>query len=66
MRPCRVILMLMSVLLLSACHTAKFVPEGKYLLYKTRIVVNDTHDVNPNDLKGYLKQTHNTEILGFW
>ena len=66
MRPCRVILMLMSVLLFSACHTAKFVPEGKYLLYKTRIVVNDTHDVNPNDLKGYLKQTHNTEILGFW
>ncbi|MBQ7697462.1 MAG: BamA/TamA family outer membrane protein [Paludibacteraceae bacterium] len=66
MRNGRIILMLVCVLLLSACHTAKFVPEGKHLLYKTRVVVDDTHEIQPSDLKGYLKQTHNTEILGFW
>ena len=54
------------VLLLTACNTAKFVPKGQYLLNKTHIVVNGTREVEPNELKDYLKQTNNTEILGFW
>jgi len=66
MRGLRVIVVLVCALLIASCNTAKFVPKGQYLLNKTHIVVNDTHDVQPNDLKGYLKQTNNTEILGFW
>lgn len=53
-------------LLLTACDTAKFVPQGKYLLNKTRIVIDDAHEVESKELKNYLKQTNNTEILGFW
>ncbi len=54
------------MVLLSSCNTAKFVPEGQYLLNKTKIKVEDTREVTPSDLKTYLRQTPNTEILGFW
>ena len=53
---------------MSSCKLTKFVPEGKYLLYKTRIILEDSAytDVYSNDLAPYLSQTHNSEILGFW
>ncbi|MBQ2440998.1 MAG: hypothetical protein II502_02255, partial [Paludibacteraceae bacterium] len=53
---------------MSSCNLTKFVPENKYLLYKTRIVLDDTvyTDVYTADLTPYLRQTHNREILGFW
>ncbi len=54
------------VLLLNACNTTKFVPEGKYLLNKVKIEIEDTKQVSANNLKSYLKQQPNTEILGFW
>ena len=52
---------------MSSCKLTKFVPEGKYLLYKTRIILEDSAytDVYSNDLAPYLSQTHNSEILGF-
>lgn len=54
------------VLLLSACSLTKFVPEDRYLLNKAKVEVTDTKDISPSDLKSYLRQTPNTEILGFW
>lgn len=51
---------------LSSCDTLKFVPEGKYLLNKTKVEVVDTKSVQGGDLKKYIRQTQNSEILGFW
>ena len=58
--------MMVWVLLLTACNTAKFVPKGDYLLNKTHIELEDTREVETSELMSYLKQTNNTEILGFW
>lgn len=59
--------LLVSVLvLLCSCNSTKFVPEGKYLLNKTKVEVTDTRQVPASDLKPYLRQKPNTEILGFW
>lgn len=51
---------------LTCCNTAKFVPEGHYLLNKTKIEITDTKAVDASELKTYLRQVPNTEILGFW
>ncbi len=53
-------------LLFSACNVTKFVPEDKYLLNKVHVRVSDTKEVDTDDLRSYLRQTPNTEILGFW
>lgn len=49
-----------------ACNTTKFVPQDELLLDKVHIKVEDTKDVSGVDLKNYLQQRQNTEILGFW
>jgi len=54
------------VLLLSACNATKFIPDNEYLLNKAHVVVTDTKEVDPTDLKSYLRQQPNSEILGFW
>ncbi len=54
------------VALLSSCKTTKFVPEDKYLLNKARVKVVDTKDVTGGELRSYLRQKQNSEILGFW
>ncbi len=51
---------------MTACSYTKTVPDGQYLLNDTRIKVKDTKNVNTDDLKGYLRQTENTEVFGFW
>ena len=53
------------VLCLMSCNTTKFVPQGEYLLNKANIKVEDTKEVAVSDLKNYLQQKQNTEILGF-
>lgn len=52
--------------LLCACNVTKFVPEDQQLLYKTHINVEGTKAVQPATLRQYLRQTQNTEALGFW
>ena len=52
--------------LLCSCNMAKFVPEDKQLLYKVHIDVDGTNQVQGTKLKHYLRQTPNTEVLGFW
>ena len=54
------------VLLLGACNTTKFVPQGEYLLNDVKIKVEDSKEVVPADLMKYVQQKQNTEILGFW
>lgn len=54
------------LLCLVGCNTTKFVPQGEYLLNKANIKVEDTKAVATSDLKNYLQQKQNTEILGFW
>ena len=51
---------------LTSCHHTKFVPQDKYLLYKTKVRVTDTKDVQADEMKNYLRQRHDTEVLGFW
>jgi len=53
------------VLLLSACRTTKFVPDGDFLLNKVKIV-NDAKDIQQSDLKEYLRQTPNSSIFGLF
>lgn len=52
--------------LCASCNITKFVPENEQLLYKVRINVDGTKDIAPADLKHYLRQTQNNEVLGFW
>ena len=54
------------LLLLTGCNTCRYVPSDKYLLNKAKIVIDGSKDVAPSDLSGYLRQKHNSEILGFW
>lgn len=55
----------LALLSFGSCKTTKFVPEGEYLLNKARVNV-DTKDVEKEELKSYLRQTQNSEVLGFW
>ena len=50
----------------ASCNTTKFVPEGQYLLNKAKVRCTDDKSVSTGDLRGYLRQKQNTEILGFW
>lgn len=56
---------LILILLLSACSTTKFVPEGEYLLNKFSIK-SDNKDLKKNDLKPYLRQTPNAAVFGLF
>ncbi len=51
---------------LTGCSTTKSVPDGEYLLNKTKIKVEDTKEVSDGDLDNYLQQTENSEVFGFW
>ena len=62
----RTIVLVLLTTLLAACNTLKFVPEDKMLLNKTNVHVTDTKTVNSTELKKYLQQKQNSEILGFW
>ena len=49
-------------LLLTACSTTKFVPEGEFLLDKVHIKT-DNKDIPQNELKDYLRQTPNVAVF---
>lgn len=54
------------MLLLASCNTTKFVPQGEYLLNKVYVKCTDDKSVPTGDLRNYVRQKQNTEILGFW
>lgn len=54
---------IVALLVVSSCNATKHVPDGKYLLNKVHIEVDD-NSFNKKELKNYLRQTPNHEILG--
>ena len=54
------------LLALTGCNATKFVPQDKCLLNKVNVRVDDTKQVTGQELSSYLRQTPNSEVLGFW
>lgn len=59
----RIIILVMGILFLGACNSAKFVPEGKYLLNKVSVKVDDKR-IKKQELKTHVRQKENLRILG--
>ena len=59
-------LLLLVAFVLSSCNTTKYVPQGQYLLDKAYVKCTDDKSVSTSELRNYLRQRQNTEILGFW
>ena len=55
---------LVIIVALASCNATKHVPDGQYLLNKVRINVVDNPSVNKKEMRAYLRQTPNHEILG--
>lgn len=55
-----------AITLFVSCNTTKHVPDGQYLLNKVRIDINgeNSNDFNKKELRNYIRQTPNHEILG--
>ena len=53
----------MGILLLGACNSTKFVPEGKYLLNKVSVKL-DNKSINREEIKTHIRQKENLRILG--
>ena len=56
-------ILLLGIVLLSSCNSTKFVPEGKYLLNKVSVKVDD-NNIKKEDIKTYVRQKENLRILG--
>lgn len=48
----------------TSCNITRNVPDNKFLLNKTKIVV-DSKEVKPGDIETYLRQKPNKRIIGF-
>lgn len=59
----RAIILLIGVLFLSACNSTKYVPEGKYLLNKMTVKVDDDR-IKKQELKTHIRQKENLRIIG--
>ena len=57
--------LLVLVVLLSACRSTKYVPEGDYLLDKVSIK-SDNPQISKEALKDYLRQTPNAAVFGLF
>jgi hypothetical protein len=57
------IILLSGILLLGSCNPTRFVPEGKYLLNKISVKVDDKN-IKREDLKTHVRQKENLRILG--
>jgi outer membrane protein assembly factor BamA len=59
------LLIILSLILLNACNTLKYVPDDKFLLDRVRI--QSEKGIPPkSDLRRYLRQEPNNEILGLF
>jgi hypothetical protein len=59
----KIIVFFLFIIILIACDATKRVPEGKYLLEKNRIFLNDKKSTNQETLS-FLRQTPNLKVLG--
>jgi len=57
------VVFIVGVLLLASCSSTRFVPEGKYLLNKISVKVDDKN-LKRDELKTHIKQKENLRILG--
>jgi len=60
----KIIVFILFIIVIISCNATKRVPEGKYLLTKNNIIVNDKKTSDP-EISSYLKQAPNTKVLGF-
>ncbi len=59
-----ILLTLIATMLLSACQTTKYVPDGAYLLNKVKFE-NDNKSIKSYDLQTYLRQAPNPKVFDF-
>lgn len=57
-------MILIAMIILTACSQTKFVPENQYLLNKVELELDDPA-VNKEEAKTYIRQKENYKILGF-
>ncbi|MFA5326673.1 MAG: BamA/TamA family outer membrane protein [Prolixibacteraceae bacterium] len=57
------LILLLCIFLLGACNSTRFVPEGKYLLNKIAVKVDDKN-LKREELKTHIRQKDNLRILG--
>ena len=59
------VIIIVLVVMTTACSSTKHVPQGKFLLDKVKINVTDPHkDVEASQLANYLRQNANHRVLG--
>ena len=59
------ILLLGCIFLLGSCNSTRFVPEGKYLLNKISVKVDDKN-LKREEIKTHIRQKENLKILGMF
>ncbi len=57
-----VALTILAVMTFTSCQTTKYVPDGKYLLYKVK-VIPDIKSIKSYDVISYLRQTPNPKLF---
>jgi len=60
----KIIVFFLFIVVIISCNVTKRVPEGKHLLIKNTIIVDNKKTSSP-EIISYLKQTPNTKVLGF-
>ena len=60
----RGIILAATAVVATACNLTKHVQQGKYLVNKVRIEVTDNQSLNKKELRNYVRQLPNHEILG--
>jgi len=58
------LILLLLAILFTSCRITRNVPDDKYLLNKSTLVV-DSKDIKPGDIETYLRQKPNKRIIGF-
>ena len=65
MKSFRIFYFIIIVLLLGACSVTKHVPEGEYLLEKTKITT-DANEITKDELNDYIRQAPNSKVFGLF
>ncbi len=60
----KISVLLLLIVLVQACSSTKFVPEGEYLLNDVSVEI-DSREVSREELKNQVRQSGNMKILGF-
>ena len=60
----KISLIILTIVFISACDTVKRVPDGKHLLMKNEVTVNDKKETDDN-ITGQIYQKPNSSILGY-